>query len=78
MDSELNVAHEWFSVSEKMRRQLWDLHTSSKGSHDDPVQAYKAWEEIIEENNQCRAEGRSPVCSLVEFNYDAPVMSDLD
>jgi phosphatidylserine/phosphatidylglycerophosphate/cardiolipin synthase-like enzyme len=31
VDSELNIAHEWVSVTQAMRRRLWDLHTGGKG-----------------------------------------------
>ncbi|MBT8765650.1 hypothetical protein J7302_05845 [Pseudomonas sp. DB1] len=31
VDSELNIAHEWASVTEALRRRLWDRHTAGEG-----------------------------------------------
>lgn len=31
VDSEMNIAHEWASVTRDLRRRLWNLHTNGKG-----------------------------------------------
>ncbi len=80
VDSELNIAHEWASVTREMRRQLWDLHTDKKGAQDDAGKAFKAWQEIITENKKRRGDKVKgvPDTSLVEFYYDKDTMQDLD
>jgi phosphatidylserine/phosphatidylglycerophosphate/cardiolipin synthase-like enzyme len=80
VDSELNIAHEWMSVTQKLRRRLWDLHTGEKGSQDDAGEAFIAWQEIIN-NNKKRQEDKKygvPEASLVEFFYDKAILKDLD
>ena len=52
VDSELNIAHEWASVTQAMRRRLWDLHTGGKGAQDDAETAFKAWQDIINEQQR--------------------------
>ncbi|KJH86845.1 phospholipase, partial [Pseudomonas fluorescens] len=80
VDSELNIAHEWMSVTQALRRRLWDLHTGEKGSQDDPKKAFKAWQEIINKNKDRQADKENgvPEASLVEFYYDKAVLKDLD
>ncbi|KQN50215.1 phospholipase [Pseudomonas sp. Leaf48] len=80
VDSELNIAHEWASVTREMRRRLWDLHTNKKGAQDDAGQAFKAWQEIIKINKDRQKDKQNgvPDAPLVEFYYDKDTMQDLD
>lgn len=78
VDSELNIAHEWMSVTQALRRRLWDLHTKKKGSQDDAGEAFKVWENIIKENKDRQTKEWSPDTSLVEFYYDKAILKDLD
>ncbi|MBA1380567.1 phospholipase D-like domain-containing protein [Pseudomonas brassicacearum] len=78
VDSELNIAHEWMSVTQALRRRLWDLHTKKKGSQDDPKKAFKAWEAIINNNKRLQKNKEKPDASLVEFHYDKAILKDLD
>src|SRR5690606_37183098 len=80
VDSELNIAHEWMSVTQALRRRLWNLHTNKKGSHDDAGEAFIAWQEIIKENKERQADKKNgvPDASLVEFYYEKAVLKDLD
>jgi hypothetical protein len=68
------------SVTQALRRRLWDLHTGEKGSQDDPKKAFKAWQEIINKNKDRQADKENgvPEASLVEFYYDKAVLKDLD
>ncbi|WP_271409429.1 phospholipase [Pseudomonas sp. Q1-7] len=77
-DSELNILHEWYSVTQAMRRRLWDLHTAGKGVQDDPAEAFKAWKRIIKRNNERQSKGLPPDTPLVEFLYDKADWKDLD
>jgi phosphatidylserine/phosphatidylglycerophosphate/cardiolipin synthase-like enzyme len=78
VDSELNIAHEWASVTQGLRRRLWDLHTNKKGAQDDPQEAFKAWEDIIKRNKYFQSEKLTPYAPLVEFHYGESNLSDLD
>ncbi|MBD9518218.1 phospholipase D-like domain-containing protein [Pseudomonas sp. PDM22] len=81
VDSELNIAHERYDVSKRMRRELWDLHTDKKGAQDDPAKAFKSWEDIIGKNNRRQKNKRKmvgPISSLIEFRYDEPTLSNKD
>lgn len=78
VDSELNIAHEWASVTQAMRRRLWELHTDKKGAQDDPEEAFKAWQKIIKENKSRQTEEHVPYAPLVEFYYGDSNLSDLD
>ncbi|WP_248804084.1 phospholipase D-like domain-containing protein [Pseudomonas sp. MWU13-2100] len=80
VDSELNIAHEWGSVTEALRRRLWHLHTNGMGAQDDPAEAFKAWQDIIERNKDRQDEkvkGR-PYAPLVEFYYGEAKLKNLD
>lgn len=72
VDSELNIAHEWASVTQALRRRLWDLHTKGMGAQDDPGGAFKAWKDIIDVNIDRQGEKvmGAPYAPLVEFYYD--------
>ncbi|MBT8768445.1 phospholipase [Metapseudomonas boanensis] len=80
VDSELNIAHEWHSVTQAMRRRLWGLHTDGRGAQDDPKKAFKAWEKIIENNKKLQRDRKNgvPDAPLVEFLYDKTTLSNLD
>ncbi|VVQ23080.1 Cardiolipin synthase B [Pseudomonas fluorescens] len=78
VDSELNIAHEWMSVTQAMRRRLWDLHTDGKGVQEDVGKAFRAWQEIIKKNKEYRDDEAEPYAPLVEFYYGKAKLSDLD
>lgn len=78
VDSELNIAHEWGSVTKALRRRLWELHTDGRGVQDDPEEAFKAWEKIIKENKKRQSKNLTPDTSLVEFYYGEKIVKDLD
>lgn len=80
VDSELNIAHEWASVTQGLRRRLWDLHTGGKGGQDDAGDAFDAWQDIINNNKdrQKDKENGVPDTSLVEFYYDKEKLKDMD
>ncbi|MRK23471.1 phospholipase D-like domain-containing protein, partial [Pseudomonas sp. JG-B] len=78
VDSELNILHEWHSVTQAMRRRLWDLHTGGRGAQDDPKQAFDAWQELIKGNRERQSKGLPPDTPLVEFLYDKAILRNLD
>jgi phosphatidylserine/phosphatidylglycerophosphate/cardiolipin synthase-like enzyme len=78
VDSELNIAHEWMSVTQALRRRLWDLHTGEKGSQDDAEEAFKAWQYITNENKRRQSKKLTPDTSLIEFYYNKAILKDLD
>ncbi|WP_426114513.1 phospholipase D-like domain-containing protein [Pseudomonas sp. DSP3-2-2] len=78
VDSEMNIAHEWASVTEALRRRLWKLHTKGRGAQDDPAEAFIAWKEIIETNKDFQIKKMAPHASLVEFYYGKDTLKDLD
>ncbi|WP_434611328.1 phospholipase [Pseudomonas sp. D2-30] len=78
VDSELNIAHEWMSVTQKLRRRLWDLHTDKRGAQDDPEEAFNAWQDLIDKNKRLQKNKEKPGASLVEFYYDKAILKDLD
>ncbi|WP_371875304.1 phospholipase D-like domain-containing protein, partial [Pseudomonas tolaasii] len=80
VDSELNIAHEWMSVTQALRRRLWGLHTDKQGAQDDPAEAFDAWEDIIKENKTRREDKVNgvPCAPLVEFFYGEGTLKDLD
>lgn len=78
VDSELNIAHEWMSVTQALRRRLWGLHTDGKGVQDDPDVAFDTWQELINQNNDLQEAESSPSSPLVKFNYGGVILGDLD
>ncbi|AMB84032.1 hypothetical protein AWM79_01425 [Pseudomonas agarici] len=80
VDSELNIAHEWMSVTQALRRRLWNLHTDKRGAQDDPEEAFRAWQEIIDENKKRQADKKHgvPDAPLVEFHYGEKTLKNLD
>jgi phosphatidylserine/phosphatidylglycerophosphate/cardiolipin synthase-like enzyme len=78
VDSELNIAHEWASVSEALRRRLWGLHTGGMGAQDRPGEAFKEWQKIIDENRGLQRDRKAPSAPLIEFYYGKTNRADLD
>lgn len=78
VDSELNIVHEWMSVTQGLRRRLWDLHTGGKGGQDDPKVAFDAWQKIINSNKDRQSKKLTPDAPLVEFHYAEKTLKDLD
>ena len=80
VDSELNIAHEWMSVTRGLRRRLWELHTGGRGAQDDPALAFIAWDDVIKENKDLQDDKRkgTPIASVVGFYYGEKILKDLD
>ncbi len=78
VDSELNIAHEWVSVTQALRRRLWGLHTGGKGAQDDPEKAFNVWAEIINTNKELQEIKMIPDAPLIEFYYGKATLKDLD
>ena len=78
VDSELNIDHEWASVTQGLRRRLWEQHTGGMGAQDDPAVAFDKWREIINENQSLREDKKNPYAPLVEFYYGDATLSDYD
>ncbi|MFS2200879.1 phospholipase D-like domain-containing protein [Pseudomonas sp. Pseusp3] len=80
VDSELNIIHEWASVTKALRRRLWDLHTGGMGAQDDPAKAFDEWQKIIEKNKKLQDDkyGGVPYAPLVEFYYDTATLRNID
>ena len=78
VDSELNIAHEWFSETRALRRRLWDLHTAGRGAQDDAAEAFSAWDALLQDNEDAKKDKISPLAPLIKFNYDKPNLKDMD
>jgi phosphatidylserine/phosphatidylglycerophosphate/cardiolipin synthase-like enzyme len=78
VDSELNIAHDRYAVTQPLRRRLWGMHTNNRGAQDDPEAAYKAWRQIMDQNKIAQEKNKTPVASLVEFHRDSPDRTDKD
>ncbi|MFF7064550.1 phosphatidylserine/phosphatidylglycerophosphate/cardiolipin synthase family protein [Pseudomonas sp. NPDC008258] len=78
VDSELNIAYEWGSVTQALRRRLWGLHTGGSGAQDNAAQAFAAWRQILIRNSRLSREYKAPECSLVEFLYEGWTLRNLD
>ncbi|MNF65659.1 hypothetical protein D3C84_474270 [compost metagenome] len=78
VDTELNIAHEWASVTRELRRRLWGLHTAGFGVQDDPAEAFKVWQYIIDRNKDFQSEKLAPYAPLVEFYYGEATLKNLD
>ena len=78
VDSEMNIAHEWGSVTKALRKRLWHLHTNKQGSQDNPEKAFKAWADIINKNKECQQSKLKPVAPLIAFYYAKNELKDLD
>jgi len=69
VDSELNIAHEWGSMTRDLRRRLWGMHAGEAGAQDDARVAFKEWERIIEINRLKKSNGETPGVSLIGFYF---------
>ncbi|KEX89423.1 hypothetical protein HA62_05175, partial [Pseudomonas putida] len=71
---------EWASVTQGLRRRLWEMHTGGMGAQDDPGLAFKEWQDIMKENKDRQKEKGmgTPYASLVEFYYDKATLKDID
>ncbi|HEN5123820.1 TPA: phospholipase [Klebsiella quasipneumoniae subsp. quasipneumoniae] len=79
VDSEMNIAHEWASVTRDLRRRLWNMHTNGKGGQDNAKDAFFAWQGILDRNKTHQGTGKdSPEASLIKFLYNKATLSDLD
>ncbi len=80
VDSELNIAHEWMSVTQPLRRRLWNLHTKGMGAQDDPEEAFNAWQFIINNNKDNQDDKKSgvPCASLIGFLYNKKTIKNMD
>ncbi|WP_128599090.1 phospholipase D-like domain-containing protein [Pantoea rodasii] len=78
VDSEMNIAHEWASVTQDLRRGLWRLHTNGKGMQDDSEDAFNSWGKIISDNERMMIDKNKPVAPLVGFLYSKSKLKDWD
>lgn len=78
VDSEMNIAHDWAYVTRPLRRRLWNMHTAGQGVQDDPEKAFKAWEDILNQNSGNQDKKISPVAPLIKFNYTEYNITDKD
>ena len=78
VDSEMNIAHEWASVTRDLRRRLWNLHTNGKGGQDNAEDAFKEWQKFLDENENLQRKKLVPAASLIKFLYKKSTLSDLD
>ncbi|HKS34901.1 MAG TPA: phospholipase D-like domain-containing protein [Enterobacteriaceae bacterium] len=80
VDSEMNIAHEWASVTKALRQRLWNMHTSGRGAQDDPAEAFKAWEDLLKlnEDNQSPEARKAPEVPLIKFLYSKATLKDMD
>lgn len=78
VDSEMNIAHDWVSVTQSLRRRLWDLHTKNMGAQDSPVESFEAWANILSENKRREEKCEAPYAPLVEFYFGKSLRSDMD
>lgn len=80
VDSEMNIAHDWASVTQGLRRRLWNMHTDGQGVQDDPEKAFDRWDKLLKQNedNQDPENRKSPESPLVKFNYNESTLKDWD
>ncbi len=80
VDSEMNIAHDWASVTKALRKRLWNMHTNGQGGQDDPEKAFKAWDKLIKKNhdNQKPESKAPPVAPLIQFFYNGKTLKDKD
>ncbi|MNP82462.1 hypothetical protein D3C76_1810970 [compost metagenome] len=59
---------------------MWNLHTNERGAQDDPGEAFKEWQRIIDKNKELQDDKimGAPYAPLVEFYYDKATLKDLD
>ena len=75
-----NILHDWMSVSEDLRKRLWNMHTAGMGAQEDAGEAYVAWGDIIRRNTELQAQqwNGTPHAPLVEFLYTGDKLTDID
>ncbi|WP_337024366.1 MULTISPECIES: phospholipase D-like domain-containing protein [unclassified Pantoea] len=79
VDSEMNIAHEWASVTQDLRRRLWRIHTNERGMQDDSEDAFNSWGDIINRNEALKdAAEYKPFAPLVKFYYNDSKLKDWD
>ena len=78
VDSEMNIAHEWSSVTKSLRKRLWDLHTNKLGAQDNASDAFDAWEDILSKNKDRQQNNQEPVAPVITFYYANNELKDLD
>lgn len=79
VDSEMNIAHDWARVTKAMRQRLWKLHTNGIGVQDDPDKAFKAWEDLLGDNEELQGTKEdAPKASLIKFLYKKATLKDQD
>ncbi|MDU9393301.1 phospholipase D-like domain-containing protein [Pseudomonas sp. zfem002] len=78
VDTEMNVAHEWMSVTRDLRRRLWTLHTAGRGAQDNPAEAFEEWQKIIDENKRRQKNKLGPSAPLIEFYFGDSDIKDQD
>jgi phosphatidylserine/phosphatidylglycerophosphate/cardiolipin synthase-like enzyme len=78
-DSEMNIAHDWASVTKALRQRLWKLHTNGIGVQDDPKEAFTAWEDLLKKNKGLQDTKKdAPEASLIKFFYKEATLKDQD
>jgi len=84
VDSEMNIAHDWASVTQDLRRRLWNLHTNNQGAQDEPAKAFEAWDDLLTENQRRqyphdeKEAPQQPLAPLIQFQYNKDELKDLD
>lgn len=78
VDSEINIAHEWMTVTQTLRRRLWDLHTGGMGAQDEPETAFLKWKRIIRDNTALQAGNRTPCAALIGFYFGDASLKNWD
>ncbi|MFZ4833278.1 phospholipase D-like domain-containing protein [Rouxiella sp. Mn2063] len=84
VDSEMNIAHDWASVTQALRRRLWKLHTKEKGMQDESAKAFEAWDDLLTENQKRqyprdeKEAPQQPLAPLIQFQYNKNELKDQD
>ncbi|WP_336369574.1 phospholipase D-like domain-containing protein, partial [Rahnella perminowiae] len=79
VDSEMNIAHDWASVTKALRQRLWKLHTNGIGMQDDPATAFDAWEDLLNKNKGRQdTKNERPLAPLINFLYGKKTLKDQD
>jgi phosphatidylserine/phosphatidylglycerophosphate/cardiolipin synthase-like enzyme len=78
VDSEMNIAHEWGSVTRALRRRLWDLHTNGQGGQDNPKDAFYAWGDTLAKNKKLMENKEAPTAPIINFLYLSANLKNLD
>ncbi|MBU9815432.1 phospholipase [Rahnella sp. C60] len=79
VDSEMNIAHDWASVTKALRQRLWKLHTNGIGMQDDPTDAFRDWGYLLGDNEDLQGTKKdAPKASLIKFLYSKVTLKDQD